>query len=408
MILGPALFSPTMRYRFADCVLDDTAFTLTRDGEVQSIEPQVFDLLHLLVRNPRKLISRDQLIEAVWSGRQVSDSAITARVAAARRAVGDDGKAQSIIRTVPRRGIQFVADVAGDDPTAPHMADALPRPTVRYASADDGAKIAYATSGTGPPLLRAAHHPTHLELEWIEPTDRTFFDRLGESHTLIRVDHRGCGLSDLDVDNFSAARSAEDLKAVADALGLDRLALLGCSNGAMVAIEFAARYPQMVSRLVLLGGYVDGRSVRDGEPQSGDRDAILKMAEEGWETPDSAFVAGYISVYLPTATQEQVRRIARDVQNSCPVENEIRGREFYNNHSVAHLLAKVKAPTLVLHCRGDAVHPLSEGQKLAKGIPDAQLAVLESRNHYPLPQEECWQTMMSMIEDFLAGQIKGR
>ena len=266
MILGPALFSPTMRYWFADCVLDDTAFTLTRDGEVQSIEPQVFDLLHLLVRNPRKLISRDQLIEAVWSGRQVSDSAITARVAAVRRAVGDDGKAQSIIRTVPRRGIQFVADVAGDDPTAPHVADALPRPTVRYASADDGAKIAYATSGTGPPLLRAAHHPTHLELEWIEPTDRTFFDRLGETHTLIRVDHRGCGLSDLDVDNFSAARSAEDLKAVADALGLDRLALLGCSNGAMVAIEFAARYPQMVSRLVLLGGYVDGRSVRDGEP----------------------------------------------------------------------------------------------------------------------------------------------
>ena len=122
VILGPALFSPAMDYRFADCVLDDTAFTLTRDGEVQSIEPQVFDLLHLLMRNPWKLISRDQLIEAVWSGRQVSDSAITARVAAARRVVGDDGKAQSIIRTVPRRGIQFVVDVAGGDPKASYVA----------------------------------------------------------------------------------------------------------------------------------------------------------------------------------------------------------------------------------------------------------------------------------------------
>ena len=356
-----------------------------------------------MVRNPRTLISRDRLIEAVWSGRQVSDSAITARVAAARRAVGDDGKAQSIIRTVPRRDIQFVADLVRDDPQVLRAADASPRPTVRYATADDGVKITYAVSGSGPPLMRVAHHPTHLELEWVEPTDHAFFERLGGSHTLIRADHRGCGLSDLDIDDYSASRSADDLKAVADSLGIDRLALLGCSNGAMVAIEFAARYPQLVSRLVLFGGYVEGRSVRDGGSQNGDRDAILKMVEEGWETPDNAFVAGYISVYLPTATQEQVRRIARDLQNSCPVENEIRGREFYNNHSVTGLLARVEAPTLVLHCRGDAVHPLSEGQKLAKGISDAQLVVLESRNHYPLPQKESWQTMMTMIEEFLAG-----
>ncbi len=391
-----------MHYRFADCVLDDAAFTLTRGGETQSIEPQVFDLLHLLVRNAGSLISRDRLIDAVWSGRQVSDSAITARIAAARRAVGDDGKAQAIIRTVPRRGIQFVAEVEQNDAESSAVSNISPRPTVRYATADDGVKIAYATSGNGPPLMRAAHHPTHLELEWAEPTERPFFDRLGETHTLIRVDHRGGGLSDLEVDDFSASRSAEDLKAVADSLGIDRLALLGCSNGAMVAIEFAARYPQRVSGLILLGGYVDGRSVRDGGSSGGDRDAILKMAEEGWETPDSAFVAGYISIYLPTATQEQVRRIARDLQNSCPVENEIRGREFYNNHSVAGLLEEVGVPTLVLHCRGDAVHPLSEGQKLAKGIPGAQLVVLESRNHYPLPQEDCWQTMMTMMQEFLA------
>ena len=144
-----------------------------------------------------------------------------------------------------------------------------------------------------------------------------------------------------------------------------------------------------------------GRSVRNGAAAQGEQETILKMAEEGWETPDSAFVYGYLSVYFPTATQEQLRPIARNLQNSCPKENEVLGRDFYNNHSIAGLLERVKTPTLVLHSKGDEVHPLSEGQKLAKGIANAELAVLDSRNHNPLPQEECWQIMFDLIEDFL-------
>ena len=170
----------------------------------------------------------------------------------------------------------------------------------------------------------------------------------------------------------------------------------------MIAVEFAAMFPERVSRLLALGGYVDGRSIRGDNAGADADDAILKMAREGWETPDSSFVSGYISVYFPTATPEQIRQIARNIQMSCPVENEIRGRRFYNHHSIADLLAKVEAPTLIMHTREDAVHPLSEGQKLAKGIPGAELMVLESRNHYPLPQEESWQTMMNAMLDFFA------
>ncbi|MEP1209021.1 MAG: alpha/beta fold hydrolase [Rhizobiaceae bacterium] len=395
------LFSLPMEYRFADCVLDDETFVLTKAGAARPVEPQVFDLLVFLARNPGVLIDKDRLIDEVWSGRIVSDSAISARISAARRAVGDDGKTQAIIRTVPRRGFQFVADVepAGKTVSAPVIETS--RPTVRYATADDGVKIAYSVSGSGPPLLRTAHHPTHLELDWEEPVERQFVEELQRTRTLIRMDQRGCGLSDWDIDDMSPERSALDMLAVVDQLGLDSFDLLGCSSGGLIAVEFAAQFPERVSKLILLGGYVDGRSVRETKTNTENKDVILQMAETGWETPGSAFVSGYLSVYLPTATQEQLSLIAENLQKSCSVEVEVLGRSLFNKLSMADRLPLVQAPTLVLHAAGDAVHPITEGQKLAKGIPNAQLKVLESRNHNPLPQEDAWRVTFDTIRQFL-------
>ena len=390
-----------MRYEFGACLLDSEAHLLTRNGEDQKIEPQVFDLLLLLLRYSGTLVTKDQMIEEIWGGRIVSDSAISACIAAARKAVGDDGKTQSVIRTVARRGLQLVADVTTEDTPKPQSAPAAGSPRVRYATAEDGAKIAYAVTGKGPPLIRIAHHPTHLELEWTESTERALFDALNTRFTLIRFDQRGSGLSDLDVDDYSAARSVSDIMAVLEALGIDRLPVYGSSSGAMIAVEFACAFPEVVSHLVTLGGYVDGRSVREGCDETSADDTMIRMAKEGWETPDSAFISALLSVYFPTAQPEQLQGIARKLQMSCPVENEIRGRGFFNHHSIAGILSNVSAPTLVMHARGDAVHPLSEAQKLARGIPAAELMVLESRNHYPLPQEEAWQVMVAGMFDFL-------
>jgi pimeloyl-ACP methyl ester carboxylesterase len=390
-----------MRYEFSDYVLDTEAHSLFLNGESQPIEPQVFDLLHLLLENAGSLVTKGQLIEVIWGGRIVSESAISARIAAARKAVGDDGKRQAIIRTVARRGLQFVAELSVDTVSAPAVASPSQHPRIRYATADDGAKIAFAVSGSGPPLLRLAHHPTHLELEWAESTERMMFDALSSSHTLIRMDQRGSGLSDIDVDDYSTERSAKDVKAVLDTLGIYRVALLGTSSGALIAVEFASMFPSSVSHLVTLGGYVDGRSIRNGNASSPTEDVILDMAKAGWETPDSAFISGYLAVYFPTASPEVLHQMARNLQNSCPIENEIRGRDFFNRLSIAGLLDTVRAPTLVMHCQGDAVHPLSEGQKLARGIADAELMVLESRNHYPLSDEQSWHTMIAAMLAFM-------
>ena len=157
-----------MRYEFGDCDLDIEAHALRRSGEVVRIEPQVFDLLVALARNAGVMVSKDDLIDSVWEGRIVSDATISARVSAARTAVGDNGRDQSIIRTVSRRGFMMVAKVtvfASDANAAAAPKPAL-RQVIRYASSQDGTSIAWSSAGDGLPVLYAWHHFSHLEKDW--------------------------------------------------------------------------------------------------------------------------------------------------------------------------------------------------------------------------------------------------
>lgn len=100
-----------MNYRFDNCVLDVERRELRRGATFVPVEPQVFDLLLYLVQNRGRVVSKDDLIAAIWGGRIVSDSALTTRINAARTAIGDSGKTQSLIRTFSRRGFRFIGDV---------------------------------------------------------------------------------------------------------------------------------------------------------------------------------------------------------------------------------------------------------------------------------------------------------
>ena len=392
-----------MRYEFSDYVLDTEAHSLSCGGEDQRIEPQVFDLLHLLLINAGALVTRDQLIEEIWNGRIVSDSAISARIAAARRAVGDDGKRQAIIRTVARRGLQFVAPV-----NAPMAEPESQKPEpdnqslkIRYATANDGAKLAYSVHGSGTPLMRLLHFPTHLELDWNEPWERSYIDALSQRHTLIRLDERGAGLSEPDISTWDIDRVVEDIKAVVDAAGLDQIALMGSSSGSHSAVCFAAKYPERVSRLVIQSGYVDGRNLREGSQGRDVQDSLLGLLREGWDPNKTAFVAAAISAYMPDAPSDIIGKVAANYQASSTFEAAELARNGVNHHSIAEYLADVRAPTLVMHSRNDAVHPLSEARKMAGGIAKAELVVLESRNHYTMPHEDCWDYFWSELLEFL-------
>jgi DNA-binding winged helix-turn-helix (wHTH) protein/pimeloyl-ACP methyl ester carboxylesterase len=391
-----------MRYRFGACTLCTDSHTLEVGGAPVHIEPQVFDILLLLVRHAGRLVSHDQLMSEVWGGRIVSDTAVSARISAARSAIGDDGRRQDWIRTVPRRGFRFTGAVEEIGPEhsvgVPHPAAGRQR--VGMCRSHDGVRIAYARSGSGPPLIRAGHWLTHLEHDWHSPIWRPILDELGRSFTLCRYDQRGNGLSAHDVDDLSLDTAVEDLSAVVNAAGFDRFVLYGISQGSPVAIRYAVRNPDKVSQLILQGGYERGRRLRDTPGEATMSEAMVTMIREGWGRPGSAYLRMFAAMYISGGSMDQIASLA-ELQRLCtPVENAWRLRQAYDGFSVRGELAQVNVPTLVIHARDDAVHPINEGLALAEGIPGAQFVMLESGNHVILPQEPAWDILFSEIRHF--------
>ncbi|MGA8821199.1 MAG: alpha/beta fold hydrolase, partial [Pseudolabrys sp.] len=253
-----------MLFSFEDFTLDSERRELRAGGGVVSIEPQVFDLLVYLIENRDRVVSKDDLIASVWGGRIVSDSTLDSRLNRARKALGDSGKEQRLIRTAARKGVRFLGEVtASNSKEALGPARAIPQQEVRFCTASDGVRIAYAMAGQGPPLVKAANWLNHLEYDWQSPIWSNLFRKLAGKHRLIRYDERGNGLSDRDVDDISFDAFVHDLECVVEAVGLNRFALLGISQGCAVSIVYAIRHPERVSHLVLLGGFAHGRAKRD-------------------------------------------------------------------------------------------------------------------------------------------------
>lgn len=400
-----------MKYRFASCELDTKRHELMLDGTVVDIEPQVFDLLVYMLENRSRLITHDDLIQAVWRSRVVSDSAIAARISAARRAVGDSGSAQEVIKTIPRKGFKFVAEVrrfeggqqhtdSGAVSAASSVAGRDGHQVVRFCRSADGARIAFAKTGSGPPLVRAGHWLTHLEHDWHSPIWRPFLDELGAQFSIVRYDQRGNGLSDWDVTDFSFHRFVEDLEAVVDEAGLERFVLYGTSQGAPIAIAYAVSHPEKVSRLILHGGYVQGRLVRQSEAEKEQGEAILKLIEHGWGKSGSPFLKAFTTMYIPNGTREQMDSLVALQRLTTKPDNAVRIRRAVDQFDVSDLLAQVSTPTLVTHARDDGVHPLDQGRALAAGIKHSEFVLLESDNHAILPQEPAWGRFFEELKRF--------
>jgi pimeloyl-ACP methyl ester carboxylesterase len=306
-------------------------------------------------------------VDAVWKGRIVSESAISARIASARKAVGDNGKSQSVTRTVARRGLQ----------------------------------LAYAVMGDGLNLMRFASPMTmDLEYERRAPSERAFIDTLTRQFRFARFDHLGSGQSERVEPQLDFAAQAHDTLAVADAAGFDSCAGVSLSGGVLVAIHFAALLPGRISRLAIVGGYAEGR-VRPG--QTDNNDTLKTLIAEGWGDFEIAFATAFPTSYFPEGPLEDVRNIVKMMQTACPLDVMLRDRDAINSASVAHLLKDVRCPTLIIHGRHDSVHPLTEAQKLAVGIPDAELVILETGNHVPLPGNPCREPFTDTLIRFLDG-----
>ncbi len=279
-----------------------------------------------------------------------------------------------------------------------------PAQQVLFCTSRDGTRIAFASYGAGPPLVRAAPWISHLDFDRDNPVIGPWLSLLARHHTLIRYDPRGCGLSDREGVGFSLPKQVEDLEAVIEAAGLKRFVLFGATAGGITAIAYAARHPERVSHLIVYGGFGRGRFVRTAPKDAEEAELQLKAIELGWGSENPAFRQIHISQLIPDATAEQSRALTDLMRISMSPANAATILRLYFAADLREIAPKVRCPTLLLHARQDARVPFEEGRLLAGLIPGARFVSLESRNHLLLENEPAWQRLAEEIEHFLSAQ----
>ena len=282
------------------------------------------------------------------------------------------------------------------------------RHETRFCSSSDGVGLAYAIDGEGPPLVKASNWMTHLDYERQSPVWRHWVRELSRGSTLVRYDERGCGLSDRQFAGTPSLDSyVGDLAAVVDAAGLEQFALLALSGGGPTAIEYAARNPWRVSRLVLYGTWARGRDLR-GDAEAERSRVLGDLIQVGWGGAVPAFRQVFSSIYIPSAAEEQKRWYDELQQASSSGETAARLWRSRNRFDVTDTARRVMQPALVLHARDDAAVPHEEGRRLASLLPDARFVTLESDNHILQDGEPAWQAFLSEVRAFLGDDRRAR
>jgi len=272
---------------------------------------------------------------------------------------------------------------------------------IRYCTAADRVRIAFAVAGSGYPILKCANWMSHLQYEWESPVWRHWMEGRSAENRLIRYDQRGNGLSDWKVAEVSFEAMLADLECVADAAGLDRFALLGISGGAAISVAYAARHPDRVSHLLLYGGRPKGWRTQGDPNEIARRSAMMTLLRTGWGLNNPAFRRMFSSLFVPDATPEQMDWFDELQRRTISPENGVKYQEAAASFDVTNLLAEITAPTLVLHAADDGIVPFDAGKEFAAGIRGARFVPLESRNHILLEHEEAFARFLDEMRRFI-------
>src|SRR5690606_20708340 len=241
-------------------------------------------------------------------------------------------------------------------------------PPVRFVTAPDGVRLAYAVYGEGPPLVWTAHWLTHLDYAWESPVWRHMVEFFARHFTVVRYDERGSGLSDRTDKNLDLATWVNDLGVIVDSLGIEKFDLFGLSQGGPISIEYAVRHPERVRHLILCGAFPSGAFI-----PSAQREALERLIETGWGQSNPAVRQLFTSLFIPNATEEQRNWFNELQRRSASPELAAKLYRAFQALDVRERLAQVTQPTLVLHSKGDAAIPFALGRALAAGIPNARL-----------------------------------
>jgi pimeloyl-ACP methyl ester carboxylesterase/DNA-binding CsgD family transcriptional regulator len=273
--------------------------------------------------------------------------------------------------------------------------------SIRYLKTRDGVRLAWATLGQGPTLVKAANWLSHLTYDLESPVWRHWIEFLSQHYRLIRYDERGSGMSDWEVADLSPTRWDEDLEAVVEASDPgEKFVLLGISQGAAAAIGYAVRHPQRISRLILYGGYARGWAHRPESDGYRRYRAILDLVQLGWGKDNPAFRQLFAAQFVPGASAEQFTWFNELCRRTTTPEIATRLLEARGALNVRDLLTLVHVPTLVLHARHDEIVPFQAGKQLAAEIPSAEFVPLDSRNHILLADEPAWTQFRDAVLEF--------
>ena len=274
---------------------------------------------------------------------------------------------------------------------------------IRFCTTPDGVQIAYSTIGRGAPLMKTGHWLTHLEFDLESPIWRHLYRELARDYQLIRYDTRGNGLSDRTVADLSFEALVSDLAVVVEAAGLTRFALLGISQGALMAIEYALRHPGRVSHLILYGGAAVGRNKRARDDVERQEDAAMfTLMRLGWGNENPAFRQLFTSQFIPGGTKEQADWFNELQRISASGEMAARIGAATADVDLTDRLSQIRVPTLVMHAREDARVPFEFGRQMAAGIPGARFVPLPGRNHLFLETEPAFGQFLEHTRAFLA------
>jgi pimeloyl-ACP methyl ester carboxylesterase/DNA-binding CsgD family transcriptional regulator len=276
------------------------------------------------------------------------------------------------------------------------------RQQIRFVKTTDGVQLAWAQSGRGPTLVKAANWLTHLEYELRSPVWRHWLEFLSQHFRLVRFDERGCGMSGWQPKTLTLEQWTADLGAVIDAAQPEGpVILFGISQGAATCVHYAIQHPDRVAAMVLYGGYARGANRRNTADAAAAFRAMIDLARVGWGKDNPSFRQIFTSRFIPGGTQEQLEWFNELCLKTTTGEI---FASLYGARAavdVEESLAAVRVPTLVIHAREDEVIPVAEGRLLAAGIPGAEFVELDSRNHILLENQPAWLRFQEAVLTFL-------
>jgi len=440
-------------YEFGPFRLDALERQLLCGAQTVALTPKAFDTLLVLIENCKHVVGKDELMARVWPDSYVEETNLAQNISLLRKLLGERADGGQYIETVPKRGYRFVVEVTAkevepvgvivrermrtrvvveeDDvipdasattpvkakpPSLPSLAvpnaARVPQtsghylivphaPEVHYVTSGD-ANIAYQVVGDGPlDLLFVMGWVSHLEYFWAEPSFARFLTRLSSFSRLILFDKRGTGLSDRVPLNQlpTLEQRMEDVHAVLNAVGSDRAALCGVSEGGPMCSLFAATYPQRTTALAMIGTYA--RRIWEPEypwaPTNEERAHFFEEIRTGWGGPvglderapsvarDSAFCEWWATYLRMGASPNAALALT---QMNAEID-------------VRPVLPSIRVPTLVIHRTGDLCLKVEEGRYVAEHIPGAKFVELPGVDHLPFVGDQ--DAILDEIEEFLTG-----